>query len=134
MSSLNYVPFFGLHPGIPKNRTVSQTVLSIDLAPTFLDMTGADYSDKKTSLFDGISFLDAITTDGSLATATAAAKRESFLIEYTGEGGHRKIDKGMQQLFSSCIILIFFLHSAHPSLFAEIFARSRPDFFAIQSH
>jgi arylsulfatase A-like enzyme len=69
--------------------TITSPVVSVDLAPTFLDMAGVTLVDDDDNVMDGISFL-----------ARARKKKEEkkeyreFLVEYTGEGGHVNIDKG----------------------------------------
>jgi hypothetical protein len=68
--------------------------LTIDLAPSFLDMASL-LNKTHIESFDGISFLP-------LAESHPEANTDrSFLIEYKGEGRlHDKIDEGYPQLLS----------------------------------
>ncbi|XP_072310360.1 glucosamine (N-acetyl)-6-sulfatase (Sanfilippo disease IIID), b [Eucyclogobius newberryi] len=88
-------------PGIKPNITVKAPVLNIDLAPTILDISGANLS---TVNVDGQSFLSQMAP--LLRNGTA---RPFFLVEYTGEGHPTsdpacpKLGPGLYHCFPDCV-------------------------------
>ncbi|XP_023194227.1 N-acetylglucosamine-6-sulfatase-like [Xiphophorus maculatus] len=88
-------------PGIKPNQTIKAPVLNIDLASTFLDISGVNLS---TVNVDGQSFLAQMAP--SLRNGTV---RPFFLIEYTGEGNPTKdptcpkLGPGVSQCFPDCV-------------------------------
>ena len=75
-------------PGVPKDQRKSEVVISIDFAPTMLEMAGLDWTNRD---FDGQSFLPFVSSDSKESVSEADnqshfAPRESFLVEYHGEG------------------------------------------------
>jgi len=89
------VPLMARGPGIKgRGQQVSDLVVNIDLAPTLVEMGGLDPKQKP---FDGLSFLSLMKDEDEeqAAVATAADEqqklpaiktRDSFLVEYNGEG------------------------------------------------
>ncbi|XP_041815856.1 glucosamine (N-acetyl)-6-sulfatase (Sanfilippo disease IIID), b [Chelmon rostratus] len=95
------IPLMVRGPGIKPNQTLQAPVLNIDLAPTFLDISGVNLS---TVNVDGQSFLSQMAP--SLRNGTA---RPFFLVEYTGEGlpttdpACPKLGPGLSQCFPDCV-------------------------------
>ena len=80
------IPLMVRGPGVPKDQRKSEVVISIDFAPTMLEMAGLDLTNK---YFDGQSFLPLVSADNKEAvsdTQSHFTPRESFLVEYHGEG------------------------------------------------
>jgi hypothetical protein len=77
------VPFFAYGPRIPK-RIVTEIVLNIDLAPTFLDIAGVPVP----KTMDGVSILELFDTNG-----TNSQWRTSFLIERFKAVRNQKAEK-----------------------------------------
>uniref|UniRef100_A0A3P9PM30 N-acetylglucosamine-6-sulfatase n=1 Tax=Poecilia reticulata TaxID=8081 RepID=A0A3P9PM30_POERE len=88
-------------PGIKPNQMIKAPVLNIDLASTFLDISGVNLS---TVNVDGQSFLAQMAP--SLRNSTV---RPFFLVEYTGEGNPTKdptcpkLGPGVSQCFPDCV-------------------------------
>ena len=82
------IPLLVKGPGISKNKTVTapENVLTVDFAPTFLNMAGVEKRKFQES-FDGESFL----AKASCEKGDEDTHRD-FLIEYEGEGNHLRID------------------------------------------
>ncbi|KAM9735039.1 LOW QUALITY PROTEIN: glucosamine (N-acetyl)-6-sulfatase (Sanfilippo disease IIID), b [Menidia menidia] len=95
------VPLLVRGPGIKPNQTLKAPVLNIDLAPTFLDISGVNLSSVNV---DGQSFLSQMAP--SLRNGSA---RPFFLVEYTGEGHPTpdpacpKLGPGLSQCFPDCV-------------------------------
>ncbi|XP_035996516.1 glucosamine (N-acetyl)-6-sulfatase (Sanfilippo disease IIID), b [Fundulus heteroclitus] len=95
------IPLLVRGPGIKPNQTIKAPVLNIDLAPTFLDISGVNLS---TANMDGQSFLAQMAP--SLRNGTV---RPFFLVEYTGEGNPTKdptcpkLGPGVSQCFPDCV-------------------------------
>ncbi|KAK5598527.1 hypothetical protein CRENBAI_008896 [Crenichthys baileyi] len=94
------IPLLVRGPGIKPNQTIKAPVLNIDLASTFLDISGVNLS---TINVDGQSFLAQMAP--SLRNGTA---RPFFLVEYTGEGNPTnptcpKLGPGVSQCFPDCV-------------------------------
>merc|ERR1711860_76449 len=89
------IPLVVSGPGIPKNVTNPTPVVSLDFAPTFLDMAGIRVEDDDLSgqNVDGKSFLESIK-DESIDKSNFS---RVFLVEYEGEGRHYHIDEGCSQ-------------------------------------
>ena len=73
------VPAYVRGPGLPQNVSCSAVTLSIDLAPTFLDIGGG--GDAQAQGMDGRSALLTLRQAGSLQPEA----NRSFLVEYHGE-------------------------------------------------
>ena len=69
------IPLWISGPGIPPSQIVDELAVTIDLAPTFLDMAGVPIPDD----MDGISLLP-------LLQFFQSTQRTSFLVEYKGMG------------------------------------------------
>uniref|UniRef100_A0A674DWV6 N-acetylglucosamine-6-sulfatase n=1 Tax=Salmo trutta TaxID=8032 RepID=A0A674DWV6_SALTR len=95
------IPLMVRGPGIKPQQTLSAPVLNIDLAPTFLDISGLNLSFVN---MDGQSFLSQMAPE--LRNGTA---RPYFLVEYTGEGhldpdpACPKLGPGLSQCFPDCV-------------------------------
>lgn len=95
------IPLLVRGPGIKPNQTIKAPVLNIDLASTFLDISGVNLS---TVNMDGQSFLPQMAP--SLRNGTV---RAFFLVEYTGEGSPThdptcpKLGPGVSQCFPDCV-------------------------------
>ncbi|XP_077488843.1 N-acetylglucosamine-6-sulfatase-like [Amblyomma americanum] len=71
-----HVPLLVRGPGIDAGRTEKGAALNVDLAPTFLDLAGLPpHGD-----------MDGVSLKPLLLDAASSWPRESFLVEYTGEG------------------------------------------------
>ncbi|CAG0908181.1 unnamed protein product [Cyprideis torosa] len=82
------IPMVIAGPGIKQGVTVQAPVLTIDLAPTILDLASVDPSEWFDSM-DGNSFLPLAMEVSSLINAEQMKWRDGFLIEYYGEGSHQ---------------------------------------------
>lgn len=95
------IPLMVRGPGIKPQQTLLAPVLNIDLAPTFLDISGLNLSFVN---MDGQSFLSQMAPE--LRNGTA---RPYFLVEYTGEGhldpdpACPKLGPGLSQCFPDCV-------------------------------
>uniref|UniRef100_A0A4W5RV67 N-acetylglucosamine-6-sulfatase n=1 Tax=Hucho hucho TaxID=62062 RepID=A0A4W5RV67_9TELE len=95
------IPLMVRGPGIKPQQTLPAPVLNIDLAPTFLDISGLNLSFVN---MDGQSFLSQMAPE--LRNGTA---RPYFLVEYTGEGhldpdpACPKLGPGLSQCFPDCV-------------------------------
>merc|ERR1712180_385306 len=76
------IPFWISGPGISANQTVSTPVLSIDLAPTLLELAG----EPRVKEMDGLSFLPLVQPNHPQHGDSDIDSRTAFLVEYTGEG------------------------------------------------
>ena len=77
------IPLLIRGPGLPAKKLISQPVLNIDFAPTFLDMAGLEAP----SWMDGTSFLPLLEDIGNYEKD----ENRTFLIEYHGEGSNTTI-------------------------------------------
>ncbi|CAG2058824.1 unnamed protein product [Timema podura] len=77
------VPLLIRGPNISTNKLVTQPVLSIDLAPTLLEMAGLDPPD----YMDGVSYLSFLTDE-----RVKVDWERVFLVEYHGEGETNTVD------------------------------------------
>nr|CAD7394814.1 unnamed protein product [Timema cristinae] len=77
------VPLLIRGPNISTNKLVTQPVLSIDLAPTLLEMAGLDPPD----YMDGVSYLSFLTNE-----RVKEDWERVFLVEYHGEGDTKTVD------------------------------------------
>ncbi|KAH7936818.1 hypothetical protein HPB49_005529 [Dermacentor silvarum] len=73
-----HVPLLVRGPGIVAGRTEQGVALNVDLAPTFLDLAGLPSRGD----MDGVSLKPLLLGDASRSNRP----RQSFLVEYTGEG------------------------------------------------
>ncbi len=76
------VPFVVRGPNIPKNASVYDIVLNIDVAPTIYQLVQSGTTNSSVPLpetMDGASFLPVVTNSNSSA-------RQDFLISFSGEG------------------------------------------------
>jgi N-acetylglucosamine-6-sulfatase len=69
------VPFIAVGPGIPKNQKTSALALNIDMAPTFIDLAGANVPED----------MDGISLKSELLEHKSEPKGYNFMIEYYGE-------------------------------------------------
>lgn len=75
------VPLVVRGPGVAAGKVSGDTVLNIDLAPTFLDLAGI----KPPPSMDGQSFKQALLTPSKPNSV-----RSDFLVEHTGEYGFKQ--------------------------------------------
>ncbi len=69
-------------PGIPSKNQQGPAVITLDMAPTLIDMAGLNYLDYG---MDGISLLPMLKAAGQ---NNSEYNEREFLIEYHGEGGN----------------------------------------------
>ncbi|BFZ15526.1 hypothetical protein BsWGS_18565 [Bradybaena similaris] len=92
------VPLFVRGPGIKVNSTNEESVMSIDLAPTFLDLAGL----QAPASFDGLSLTPILTNQ-------AHSFRDKVLVEYHGEhqyfitGCPQYMNQGMANCNNHCV-------------------------------
>ncbi|XP_032223027.1 N-acetylglucosamine-6-sulfatase [Nematostella vectensis] len=92
------VPLLVRGPGIPSNKSLTNPVVSIDLAPTVIELAGG----KAPSSMDGRSLLPLLNAKG------AVEWRSDFLVEHLGEGhgsidGCPALDPGMADCTPNCV-------------------------------
>lgn len=76
------VPLMIRGPGIPSKNQQGPAVITLDMAPTLIDMAGLNYLDYG---MDGISLLPMLKAAGQ---NNSEYNEREFLIEYHGEGGN----------------------------------------------
>jgi N-acetylglucosamine-6-sulfatase len=74
------IPFVMRGPGIPANHSIANSVLNVDIAPTFIDIMTGDVPDS----MDGRSFAGLFGAD---AESAAVEWRTDFMVDYHGQGG-----------------------------------------------
>ena len=79
------IPFVVMGPGIPRNATTSKVAVSIDIAPTLIELaTGNSHAVPEE--MDGHSLASWMRTD--TASDIDSQHSEQFLVEYYGRSGH----------------------------------------------
>uniref|UniRef100_UPI00398E9AEB glucosamine (N-acetyl)-6-sulfatase (Sanfilippo disease IIID), b n=1 Tax=Pristiophorus japonicus TaxID=55135 RepID=UPI00398E9AEB len=94
------VPLLVRGPGIKPKQTIKEPILSIDLAPTILNIAGYDVLES----MDGSSFLPLMDS-----SQNKTSWRTDFLVEYTGEGEDKtdpvcpNVGPGVAECFPDCV-------------------------------